>query len=146
MQVYKVRELLEKAISERIVKKDFSTLNNESIITKITNDKIVVLTQAGECDIDITIGSLKDGDCVGIFQTAGQMPTLYFDNSILERSGLQVIVRNKSYEECNKLINSIFNSLNRQVGFNPQQSPFYLGRSENGYAEFSVNYIVLTEN
>lgn len=146
MQLSDIKELLKKSISERIVKKDFSTKNNEIIITKIMSDKIVVLTQNGECDVDITIGSLKDDNCVGIFQTSGQPPIMYFDNTILERSGLQIIVRNKSYEECNRLINSIFNSLNRQVGFNPQQSPFYLGRNENGYAEFSVNYIVLTEN
>ena len=39
----------------------------------------------------------------------------------------------------------IYKILNKQVGFNPSQSPFYIGRSENGYAEFSVNYIVYIE-
>ena len=53
--------------------------------------------------------------------------------------------RNKSYEKACKTIDDIFNMLNKEVGFNPQQSPFYLGRNENDYAEFSVNYIVYIE-
>lgn len=95
---------------------------------------------------DITIGSIIDGNGIGLFATAGLSPTIYFDNTLLERQGLQVIVRNKSYEEACKIIRKIYEILNKQVGFNPQQSPFYLGRDEKGNAEFSVNYIVLTEN
>ena len=95
---------------------------------------------------DITIGSIIDGNGIGLFATAGLSPTIYFDNTLLERQGLQVIVRNKSYEEASKIIRKIYEVLNKQVGFNPQQSPFYLGRDEKGNAEFSVNYIVLTEN
>lgn len=94
----------------------------------------------------ITIGSLQDNDCIGLFATAGQNPTIYFDNSMLERPGVQVLVRNKSYEKAYEIIRNIYEILNKEIGFNPSQSPFYLGRSENGYAEFSVNYIVYIEN
>lgn len=95
---------------------------------------------------NITIGSIIDGNGIGLFATVGLSPTIYFDNTLLERQGLQVIVRNETYEEAFKIIRKIYEVLNKQVGFNPQQSPFYLGRDEKGNAEFSVNYIVLTEN
>jgi hypothetical protein len=93
----------------------------------------------------IIIGGLLDGNSVGLFATAGQPSLMYFDNSRLDKNGLQVVVRNKSYEKGFKVIDNIFNMLNKEVGFSPQQSPFYLGRNENGYAEFSVNYIVYIE-
>ena len=93
----------------------------------------------------IIIGGLLDENSVGLFATAGQPSLMYFDNSRLDRCGLQVVVRNKSYEKACKVINDIFNILNKEVGFNPQQSPFYLGRNENNYVEFSVNYIVYIE-
>ena len=104
------------------------------------------ILEANNLEETILIGSLLDGGSIGLFATAGQPSLLYFDNSRLDRSGLQVIVRDKSYEKAHKIINDIFNILNKEVGFNPQQSPFYLGRNENGYAEFSVNYIVYIEN
>lgn len=109
-------------------------------------DKIKALLEENNINETITIGSLIDGNVVGLFQTQGQQPTIYFDNSILEKPGLQVMVRNKSYELGFKIIMEIFNILNKQVGFNPQQSPFYLGRNEKGFAEFSVNYILYMEN
>lgn len=95
---------------------------------------------------DITIGSIIDGNGVGLFSTAGLAPIMYFDNTTLEKEGLQVIVRNKSYEKAYEIIMKIYEILNNQVGFNPQQSPFYLGRDEKGNAEFSVNYIIYREN
>ena len=93
----------------------------------------------------VIIGGLLDDNSIGLFATAGQPSLMYFDNSRLDRGGIQVVVRNKSYEKGFKIIDDIFNILNKEVGFNPQQSPFYLGRNENGYAEFSVNYIVYIE-
>lgn len=107
-------------------------------------DKIRELIQE-EIKEPIIIGGLLDEDCIGLFQTGGQPPTLYFDNTILERVGLQVVTRNKSYEKAYNTIKAIYNLLNKEVGFNPQQSPFYIGRNENGYAEFSVNYIIYIE-
>ena len=92
----------------------------------------------------IIIGGLLDDNSVGLFATVGQPPTMYFDKTMFERKGLQVLVRNKSYEKAYEIISDVFNILNREVGFNPQQSPFYIGRNEKGYAEFSVNYIILS--
>ena len=109
-------------------------------------NRVKEILEANNLEETILIGSLLDGNSIGLFATAGQPSLLYFDNSRLDRSGLQVIVRDKSYEKAHKTIDNIFNVLNKEVGFNPQQSPFYLGRNENGYAEFSVNYIVYIEN
>ena len=107
--------------------------------------KVKEILEANNLEETILIGSLLDDNSVGLFATAGQPSLLYFDNSRLDKKGLQVIVRNKSYEKACKTIDDIFNILNKETGFNPQQSPFYLGRNENGYAEFSVNYIVYIE-
>ena len=107
--------------------------------------KVKKILEANKLEDPVMIGSLLDDNSVGLFATAGQPSLLYFDNSRLDKKGLQVIVRNKSYEKAYKIIDDIFNILNKEVGFNPQQSPFYLGRNENDYAEFSVNYIVYIE-
>ena len=108
-------------------------------------DNIKVLLENEGIKGTITIGSLLDADCIGLFATAGQTPIMYFDNTVLEKPGIQVLVKNKSYEKAYETIREIYKILNKQVGFNPSQSPFYIGRSENGYAEFSVNYIVYIE-
>ena len=110
----------------------------------LTNKVKEILTN-NKIEERIIIGGLLDENSVGLFATAGQPSLMYFDNSRLDRNGLQVVVRNKSYENAYKIIDNIFNILNKEVGFNPQQSPFYLGRNENGYAEFSVNYIIYIE-
>ena len=107
-------------------------------------DDIKTLIQTKVKD-PIMIGSLLDENCVGLFQTGGQPPTLYFDNTMLERQGLQVVSRNKSYINALDTIKTVYKTLNKEVGFNPQQSPMFLGRNENGYAEFSVNYIIYIE-
>ena len=93
----------------------------------------------------ITIGSLRDGNGVGLFATSGQSPTFYFDDSTIEYPGLQVIVRNESYAKCEEIINNIFGLLNKLEGYTPQQSPFSLGKDEKGRSEFSVNYIIMKE-
>ncbi|KHS56159.1 hypothetical protein QX51_15455 [Terrisporobacter othiniensis] len=108
--------------------------------------KVKEILEVNDIKENITMGSLADSDSVGLFATAGQPATLYFDNQKLERPGLQVIVRNKSYEKGFEIIRNIYEILNKQVGFNPQQSPFYIGRDEKGNAEFSVNYIVYIED
>jgi phosphoribosylamine-glycine ligase len=51
----------------------------------------------------IIIGGLLDENSVGLFATAGQPSLMYFDNSRLDRNGLQVVVRNKSYEKGFKM-------------------------------------------
>lgn len=90
----------------------------------------------------ISIGSLKDDNCIGLFSTAGQEPVFFFSKGYIEKKGLQVMVRHKSYEEGEVIINNVFKLLNNREGFKPSQSPFYIGRNEKGYAEFSVNYII----
>lgn len=90
----------------------------------------------------ITIGSLVDGNGVGLFSTSGLAPIFNFDDTAVQYLGLQVIVRNKSYAECKEVINDIYKLLNKLEGYKPSQNPFGLGRNEKGYQEFSVNYII----
>ncbi|WP_312288572.1 minor capsid protein [Terrisporobacter sp.] len=92
--------------------------------------------------LPISIGSLKEDNCIGLFSTAGQEPVFFFSKGYIEKNGLQIMVRHKSYEEGEVIINNVFKLLNNREGFRPNQSPFYIGRNENGYAEFSVNYII----
>lgn len=93
----------------------------------------------------ITIGSIVDGDGVGLFSTTGLEPTFYFDDTTIEYIGLQIISRNKSYPKGEKVIKDIFSILNKLEGYKPQHSPFFIGKDENGRSEFSVNYIILKE-
>ena len=93
----------------------------------------------------ITIGSVVDGNGVGLFSTSGLKPIFYFDNSRLEQLGLQIIVRNKSYSKAEEIINNIFILLNSLEGYEPQQSPFFIGKDEKNRSEFSVNYIIKKE-
>lgn len=92
--------------------------------------------------LHISIGSLKDDNCIVLFSTAGQEPVFFFSKGYIEKKGLQVMVRHKSYEEGEVIINNVFKLLNNREGFKPNQSPFHIGRNEKGYAEFSVNYII----
>lgn len=92
--------------------------------------------------LPIGIGSLRDDNCIGLFSTAGEEPAFFFDKGYIEKKGLQVLVRHKSYEEGEVVIGNIFKLLNNKDGFKPKQSPFTLGRNEKGYMEFSVNYII----
>ena len=92
----------------------------------------------------ITIGSIVDGDGVGLFSTTGLEPTFYFDDTTIEYIGLQ-ISRNKSYPKGEQVIKDIFSLLNKLEGYKPQQSPFSIGKDEKGRSEFSVNYIISKE-
>lgn len=96
-------------------------------------------------DETITIGSIVDGDGVGLFSTTGLEPTFYFDDTTIEYIGLQIISRNKSYSKGEKTIKDIFSLLNKLEGYKPQQNPFSIGKDEKGRSEFSVNYIVMKE-
>lgn len=96
-------------------------------------------------NVDITIGSIVDGNGVGLFSTSGLKPTFYFDDTITCYDGLQIISRNESYLEGEKIINNIFVLLNSLNQFKPQQSPFSIGKDEKGRSEFSVNYIITKE-
>ncbi|MPM26234.1 hypothetical protein SDC9_72735 [bioreactor metagenome] len=97
-------------------------------------------------DIPITIGSLIDGNGVGLFSTSGLEPTFYFDDEVpLEYNGLQIISRNESYSKGEKIINDIFSIMNSLEGYKPQQSPFHIGKDDKGRSEFSVNYIIMKE-
>lgn len=93
----------------------------------------------------IQIGNVIDGNGVGLFSTVGLKPKFYMDNTILCEDGLQIISRNTTYLEGEKVINDIFVLLNSLEGLEPQQSPFYIGRNEKGQAEFSVNYLITKE-
>lgn len=94
---------------------------------------------------NITIGTILDDNCVGLFSTTGLKPTFYFDDTTSLRDGLQIISRHESYLEGEKILNDIFDLLNKLEGYEPQQSPFFIGRDEKGRAEFSVNYIITKE-
>ena len=106
--------------------------------------QIKTYLEANKINENITIGSIVDGDGVGLFNTTGLQPTFYFD-TMTEHIGLQVIVRNSSYCKGEEVINNIFNLLNKLEGYKPQQSPFSIGKDEKGRSEFSVNYIVMKE-
>ena len=93
----------------------------------------------------ITIGSIVDGDGTGLFSTSGLKPSFYFDDTMVTYDGLQIVVRNTSYVEGEKIINSIFSLLNKINGYTPQQSPFFIGHDEKNRSEFSVNYIITKE-
>ena len=93
----------------------------------------------------ITIGSIVDGDGVGLFNTSGLQPTFYFDDTLFEYIGLQIISRNKRYSKGEKVIKDIFSILNTLECYKPQQSPFFIGKDEKGRSEFSVNYIIMKE-
>lgn len=92
----------------------------------------------------ITIGSIVDGNGVGLFSTSGLKPTFFMDNTMINNNGLQIVVRNLSYLEGEAIINNIFTLLNSLDGYSPQQSPFFIGH-EKEYSEFSVNYIIMKE-
>lgn len=92
--------------------------------------------------LPISIGSLKDDNCIGLFSTAGQEPVFFFSKGYVEKKGLQVLLRHQSYEEAERIISMVYKLLNNKEGFKPSQSPFTLGRNEKGYMEFSVNYII----
>ena len=70
--------------------------------------KVKEILEINDIKENITMGSLADSDSVGLFATAGQPATLYFDNQKLERPGLQVIVRNKSYEKGFEIIDDVY--------------------------------------
>ena len=108
------------------------------------NDILNFLKENGITET-IKIGSLSDENCVGLFSTSGLKPTFFMDNTMFNNLGLQVIVRNKSYLEGETIINNIFALLNGLDGYSPQQSPFFIGKNEKDYAEFSVNYIITKE-
>ena len=107
--------------------------------------QIKTYLEANKINENITIGSIVDGDGVGLFSTTGLEPTFYFDDTTVEYIGLQIISRNKSYPKGEKVIKDIFSLLNKLEGYKPQQSPFSIGKDEKGRSEFSVNYIVMKE-
>ncbi len=93
----------------------------------------------------ITIGSIVDGNGVGLFSTTGLEPIFYLDDTMMEKKGLQIISRHESYSEGEKIINDIFTLLNKLEGYKPQQSPFHIDKDKKGRSEFSVNYIIMKE-
>ncbi|MGL5718847.1 MAG: minor capsid protein [Paraclostridium sp.] len=95
--------------------------------------------------LNISLSTLLDADCVGLFSTSGTKPTFFMDNTLLYENGLQILVRHTSYLEGEKVINNIFTLLNGLEGYEPQQSPFFIGRDEKQRAEFSVNYLITKE-
>lgn len=108
-------------------------------------ETIVKYLKDNGIEVPTTIGSIVDGNGVGLFSTTGLEPTFYFDDTMMENKGLQIISRHESYSNGEKIINDIFVLLNRLEGYKPQQSPFYIGKDEKGRSEFSVNYIIMKE-
>ena len=138
MQLNDIKSFLEFKLKQNRL----STKDGEIIVDKSSRDIIVDLDEAVS---PIYIGCLGDCNSIGLFLTAGKPPIFCFDKHTLLREGLQVIVRNSSYEKGYEEIIKIYDWLNTLVGFTPSQSPFFIGRNEKNYAEFSVNYIVLIE-
>ena len=108
-------------------------------------ETIVKYLKDNGIEVPITIGSIIDGNGVGLFSTTGLEPIFYLDDTMMENKGLQIISRHVSYSNGEKIINDIFVLLNRLEGYKPQQSPFYIGKDEKGRSEFSVNYIIMKE-
>jgi len=108
----------------------------------------------GTVGVDIFLGSWPVGpnNAVAIFEYAGEPPDLHWPG---EYPGLQVQVRNKSYEAGRQKIEQVKNVLHgvaetvvnnhRYLLIRANQSPFFLERDENNRAVFVCNFRVIKE-
>jgi hypothetical protein len=108
----------------------------------------------GEVGVDIFKGAMPDSPdkCICLYEYAGEPLSLDWDG---ENPGLQVMVRDKSYEQGRLKINRIQNTLHginnttingtRYLLVHAQQSPESLGRDENNRCEFVINFRVIKE-
>ncbi len=99
-------------------------------------------------------GTMPDtpDDCIGLFEYAGEPISLDWRG---ESPNLQVMVRNKSYEQGRLTIANIQRALHgvnnkdingtRYLLIRALQSPEHLGRDENNRCEFVQNFQIIKE-
>ena len=108
----------------------------------------------GVVHVDIFKGMMPDqpDNCTSLFEYAGKPPDLHWDG---EYPGLQVRVRNKSYEAGRIKIDSIYKTLHglneqtlgttRYLLIKSNGSPESIGRDKNDRVEFVCNFSVIKE-
>ena len=108
----------------------------------------------GTLGVDLFLGQLPDSpdNCVAVFEYAGSPPDLHWDG---EYPGVQVLVRNKSYEAGRAKIEAAKNVLHgvsetivnnhRYLLIRANQSPFFLERDASNRAVFACNFSVIKE-
>lgn len=108
----------------------------------------------GTIGVDIFYSQLPPSpdNVVVAFEYAGEPPELH---SNVEHPGLQIMVRNKSYDAGRQKIEQVRNALHgvaetiinghRYLLIQARQSPESLGRDENGRALFVCNFRVTKE-
>lgn len=99
----------------------------------------------------------KPDNIVALFEYAGEPTELMMgpDDPVLERPGLQVRVRDKSYSAGRARIQAVVDALHglanevlgdrRYLLIQANQSPESLGLDQNNRSEFVVNFSVLKE-
>lgn len=94
--------------------------------------------------------------CIILYQTEGRLSTYVMGasvpaNVVLNRPGLQIVVRDPVYTTAETKATSIFNALNGRTGTMGSKAyarvfgrypPVYLGVDENDRYLFSLNFIV----
>lgn len=108
----------------------------------------------GVLGTDIFLGQLpaSSDNVIAVFEYAGEPPDLH---SNIEYPGLQIMVRNKSYDAGRQKIEQIRNvlhgvtetviNLHRYLLIRANQSPAFLQRDENNRAIFVCNFRVIKE-
>jgi len=108
----------------------------------------------GVLGTDIFLGQLpaSPDNVVAIFEYAGEPPDLHWPG---EYPGLQILVRNKSYDAGRQKIEQAKNvlhgltetviNLHRYLLVRANQSPAFLQRDENNRAIFVCNFRVIKE-
>lgn len=108
----------------------------------------------GTLGADLFLGQLPDSpdNCVAVFEYAGGPPDLHWGG---EYPGLQVLVRNKSYEAGRAKIEAAKNVLHglaetkvnnhRYLLIRANQSPFLLERDASDRVVFVCNFSVIKE-
>lgn len=110
----------------------------------------------GTVGTDIFVGELPESpdNCISIFQSGGE-PPIDQGMDTIDRPGLQVIVRNSSYESCESTILSVQSLINQKEltinsvyypYFGALQAPFPIGRDDQNLIRFVQNYSTLRRN
>jgi hypothetical protein len=133
--------------------------SRESLVINVLDEIGTYLqTQGiGIVNSDIFLGELPDvkkvndkdlniDNCIAVFETGGFEPDLTFDNDNAEYPTFQVIVRDRSYQDCAEKISSIYKLLHGNTSLFPliiaQQPPAPIGQDDKKRWEFSVNFKV----
>lgn len=119
----------------------------------------LVSKSIGTIGTDLFLGYMPDqpDNCVGVFEYAGEPMelTMGTGDAVLERPGLQVRARNKSYSAAKTKIDSVVTALHglaeqtlnskRYLLVRANQSPESIGMDQNNRSELVVNFSVLKE-